>query len=377
MAIVSIPADLSKGADPSPWTLNGDDLYTDSTSYLVGIGLTDPEAYLHAKAINNTTALKLEQVGSGTTYKFAEFKNELATTETFAPYIYSDVINGYTRVRFVGSGGGINWVFNSAIACRGGIDFDGVSANIASGTNVFRVQANTGFSIGASAFTPSGARLHIKDASNPQLKLDDGTSSTTFQHDDNSGVPTLRMNASILEIQDAISSGGTQLVLKNNFGDSTTFKQSETGQSFSMFTDDFDLNLYSTRSSGNVSFCKADGTRVVKYRNIDNQFQIGSGLRFNAYETSSAAYTLTTSDGKVIILADSSSNAITINLPAASENDGRIFYIKDKGGNAVNNNITIDPDGSEKIDGGATTAIDSNYGSMTILCDGTGWHIFG
>ena len=179
MAIVSIPADLSKGADPSPWTLNGDDLYTDSTSYLVGIGLTDPEAYLHSKAINNTTALKLEQVGSGTTYKFAEFKNEAATTETFAPYIYSDAINGFTRVRFAGSG--YSWMFDTLLSCRGGIDLNGTSGNLQTTGTVFRVQASNGFSMGSSAFTPNNARLHIKEASKPQLKLDDGTNNTTFE----------------------------------------------------------------------------------------------------------------------------------------------------------------------------------------------------
>lgn len=365
------------GSNPSPWSVNGNDLYPDSTSYLVGIGLTDPEAYLHVKAINNTTGLKINQVGSGATYKFAEFKNEAATTETYAPYIYSDVINGYTRVRFVGSGGGPNWVFNDQIVTRGGIDFDGVSSNISNTSLYLRLQASTGFGMGASNFTPSGAMLHIKDAVNPQLKLDDGTSSTTFQHDDNSGVPTLKMSASILEIQDAISGGGTQLVLKNDFGDSATFKQDETGQNFSIFTDDFDFKMYSTEASGSVGFANASGTRKVRYRNAENQFMISSGLRYDIHSTSSATFNMTTVDGRVMILADTSSNAITVNLPAASENSGRVINIKDKGGNAGTNNITIDPDGSETIDGAASVAINTNYGSMTVLCDGTKWHIFG
>ena len=366
------------GSNPSPWTVNGNDLYPDSTSYLVGIGLTDPEAYLHVKAINNTTGLKINQVGSGATYKFAEFKNEAATTETYAPYIYSDVINGYTRVRFVGSGGGPNWVFNDQIVTRGGIDFDGVSSNISNSSLYLRLQASTGFGMGASSFTPSGAMLHIKDASNPQLKLDDGTSSTTFQHDDNSGVPTLKMSASILEIQDAISGGGTQLVLKNDFGDSATFKQDETGQNFSIFTDDFDFKMYCTESSGSVGFADASGNRKVRYKNNENQFQISSGLRYDVHSTSSATYNMTTTDGRCIVLADSSSNAITINLPAASENNGRVIYIKDKGGNAGTNNITIDPNSSETIDAQPSTAINQNYGSMMIVCDGSaGWHIFG
>ena len=39
MSIVSIPSDPTPGAAPSPWALNGNDLYPDSTSYIVGIGI--------------------------------------------------------------------------------------------------------------------------------------------------------------------------------------------------------------------------------------------------------------------------------------------------------------------------------------------------
>lgn len=181
MAIVSIPADLSKGADPSPWTLNGNDLYTDSTSYLVGIGTTDPEAFLHVRGTQNNTALKVSQESGGSySYKFMEFKNEAATTEASAPFIYSFNQSGYTMVRFVGSAS-FSWMFDTTLNCRGGIDLNGTSGNLSTTGTVFRVQASNGFSMGASAFTPNNARLHIKEASKPQLKLDDGTNNTTFQ----------------------------------------------------------------------------------------------------------------------------------------------------------------------------------------------------
>ena len=170
------------GSNPSPWSVNGNDLYPDSTSYLVGIGTTDPEAFLHAKAINNTTALKLEQVGSGTTYKFAEFKNDLATTETYGPYMSSDVTAGHTRVRFKSSGGGLTqWLFDGTLGAKAGIDLDGSSSDIRTAGAFLRLHASTGFGMGASSFTPNNARLHIKEASKPQLKLDDGTNNTTFE----------------------------------------------------------------------------------------------------------------------------------------------------------------------------------------------------
>ena len=235
---------------------------------------------------------------------------------------------------------------------------------------------STSYLVGIGTSNPDVA-LHVVKAGAVQLKLSDGTSSTTFQHDDNSGAPVLRMDAATLEIEDAVSGGGTQLVLKNAAADTATFKQDSTGQNFNIFTSDFDFKMYSTNASGSVGFANASGTRKIRYRNAENQFMISAGLRYDIHSTSSATYTLTTVDGRVMILADSSSNAITVNLPVASENSGRIINIKDKGGNAGTNNITIDPDGSETIDGAASVAINTNYGSMTVLCDGTRWHIFG
>ena len=74
------------------------------------------------------------------------------------------------------------------------------------------------------------------------------------------------------------------------------------------------------------------------------------------------------------ILADATSGAITINLPAAVGISGRIYTIKkiDSSSNA----ITIDGYGAELIDGAANNnEIDTQYDLLTLECDGTGWHI--
>jgi len=53
-----------------------------------------------------------------------------------------------------------------------------------------------------------------------------------------------------------------------------------------------------------------------------------------------------------------------------AQTQDRTVIIKDSGGNAGINNITIDIEGSETIDGNSTFVIDSNYGSITLYCDG-------
>ena len=361
------------GSNPSPWTVNGTALYPDSTSYQVQFkGDAEQAKFLDTDGTaSNGIAFDYSEPASNAGY-LSLFYDEASLNSNLVKFSTGANLNLSLSM---GSGPSLN--IYSGTDARIGLGNTYPLKIITANSVRALFGASGGLYLGGDA-DPTGALLHVKDAVNPQLKLDDGTSSTTFQHDDNSGVPTLRMNASILEIQDAIPNGGTQLVLKNNFGDSATFKQDETGQNFSIFTDDFDFKMYCTESAGSVGFADASGNRKVRYKNSENQFQISSGLRYDVHSTSSATYNMTTTDGRCIILADSSSNAITINLPAASENNGRVIYIKDKGGSGFTNHITIDPNGSETIDNQPSTAINQNYGSMMIVCDGsTGWHIFG
>ena len=69
---------------------------------------------------------------------------------------------------------------------------------------------------------------------------------------------------------------------------------------------------------------------------------------------------------------------ITITLPAKSESQGRVLQFKDVLGNANSNNITIDGNGSDTIDGSATYVINHNKEGVTLVCDGiNGWMIMG
>lgn len=68
--------------------------------------------------------------------------------------------------------------------------------------------------------------------------------------------------------------------------------------------------------------------------------------------------------------------AITITLPSKSSSQGRILMFKDVLGNANSNNITIDGNGSDTIDGNATYTMSYNKEGVTLVCDGiNGWMI--
>lgn len=66
---------------------------------------------------------------------------------------------------------------------------------------------------------------------------------------------------------------------------------------------------------------------------------------------------------------------VTINLPTGASRNGYPLTIKDTSGAAQTNNITIDGNGAENIDGLATITIDVAYGGYTLYPVTGGWVI--
>ncbi len=75
----------------------------------------------------------------------------------------------------------------------------------------------------------------------------------------------------------------------------------------------------------------------------------------------------------VIIIADATSGAFSVNLPAAAGNGGKIYYIKKI--DSTVNNVTVDPNGSETIDDETTKIIINQYTTMMIVSDNNEWWI--
>lgn len=87
-----------------------------------------------------------------------------------------------------------------------------------------------------------------------------------------------------------------------------------------------------------------------------------------ALDSYAATQTLTDSNDYVIVTATA-----TINLPACGTRAGKWFHIKNTGAAAT---ITLDANASETIDGDTSYVFSQQYASISIVCDGTGWHIF-
>ena len=94
------------------------------------------------------------------------------------------------------------------------------------------------------------------------------------------------------------------------------------------------------------------------------------------YLAKTADYTVTTGDAGTDcqITVDASGGSRVITLYAASSNSGRQVKVKKIDSSA--NTVTIDGNSSETIDGATTQVISAQYTSLSLVCDGSNWHIF-
>jgi hypothetical protein len=86
--------------------------------------------------------------------------------------------------------------------------------------------------------------------------------------------------------------------------------------------------------------------------------------------TVTGAYTATSADET--ILADASGGAFTVTLPPAAGLVGKRFTIKRT---SASNNVVVDGNGSETIDGAGTKSLNSQYAFISIACNGANWFI--
>jgi hypothetical protein len=87
-------------------------------------------------------------------------------------------------------------------------------------------------------------------------------------------------------------------------------------------------------------------------------------------DVATATYTALPTDYFLCVLTN---GLVTITLPTGIL--GTVYIVKDCFGDAANNPITIQVTGGQTIDGSATATINANYGSITLIFEGTDWSI--
>lgn len=101
---------------------------------------------------------------------------------------------------------------------------------------------------------------------------------------------------------------------------------------------------------------------------------VSAGIKHKVVtKTSAASVTIGTGDlGGVVIVTGTTTSTVVLPAAAAAGAGAWCTLVK-SGSSGV---LTVDPAGSETIDGATTNAeMDANNDSLTLLCDGTGWVI--
>ena len=153
-------------------------------------------------------------------------------------------------------------------------------------------------------------------------------------------------SSAIQEAVDQIGSGKSIFVMSGDYNSASV----TLGENQTMILENGVTNLSVDAS--------ASGAKVIRH----------SGIASHNVVTKTSNYTASNGD---CVLADASSEAITITLPSPSNN--AIVNVKKIDSSA--NVVTVEPNGSETIDGSSSKTIDTQYESYTFISDGTNWYI--
>lgn len=106
-------------------------------------------------------------------------------------------------------------------------------------------------------------------------------------------------------------------------------------------------------------------------------FVRANGSLFSAGSVSSGIATITSTttlnSTHSTVLVNAATGPVTINLPTAATTTGRQYVIKKIDASA--NAVTIDPSGTETVDGAATRSISTQYQVVTVQSNGSAWWV--
>jgi len=132
--------------------------------------------------------------------------------------------------------------------------------------------------------------------------------------------------------------------------------------------------VFSTAPAGSTAYRLNPHVERMRVQ-VDGIIKISCGEKHASIHGLTANHNATINN--YYIGVDTSSAAITVTLPAVVAADqGFVMVIKDETGNAAasGRNITVNGNG-KNIDGAPTQTINTNYGSVSLMCSGSAWFI--
>ena len=124
-------------------------------------------------------------------------------------------------------------------------------------------------------------------------------------------------------------------------------------------------------SSGDLAaYINKDGTVALTADWDAGTFDISAKSLIGSTSTTAVS---ASSAGEMVIFVTNTDAERTITLDTDEVVAGQTIIIKDMSGNAGTNNIIIDTEAAETIDGAASIRIIVDYGCARLACDGTNW----
>jgi hypothetical protein len=279
------------------------------------------------------------------------------TNSSAGTYMYvsntSTSANAYGGVRVIGDSGNVIGAFN---AYTDASTIDAFDARVAVRTD----GTAKGIVLLAAATAPNDIKFYQGGGATTDL---------TFQfNDDNSlqvmqqiATPATPSSNSIKIYQKA----GDELYTLNDAGTEEQILAAPIAAKGDLFIGTTANTLGVKTVGADNTFLKADSTQAG---GVTWAAPSSAGL---AVVSKTTTYTATTSDD--VILASTAGGAYSITLYAASGNSGKVLRIKKTTNDFTV--LTIDGNSSETIDGAVTTTLNTQYEEVTLVCDGTNWHI--
>jgi hypothetical protein len=169
------------------------------------------------------------------------------------------------------------------------------------------------------------------------------------------------------------SAGGTQKAYVDYLGSFNAGPGTALLPAFS-FVADLNTGIWNL-TTDTIGFSTGGTTRAsINLTDLDTT---AIGRKVAVTNINAATYDVIATDEILDVSYTSTAAVTSITLPTAQMVKGRILTIKDTGLNAGVNNITIDTEGAEHIDGEDTYVMDANKESIQIFVNaaGTGWYI--
>ena len=328
---------ITSGTAAPTGGVDGDIYLQYDVSLLTGSGSTNyiPK-FTSSSAIGNSQIFDNgTNVGIGTTTPAYTF-HAVSSSVSIGAFRNSGTADGQLLV-----GNTVSDLALRILASGDAVIFSDISRYLAFGSNGgserMRITADGNVGIG---YTAPAARLAVNGTALINTNTDNGVDRLQVS---GSMSVSARATAQNLSVTTNATVGGTL-----NVTGSTTLGAVTTGA----------INASSVDAgTGNGSFGNVYSGGIVQ--------MLGVNVK---YRNISATYTATTSDDYFINIT---TGTFTLNLPTAATPYGQVYVIKNSGTGTV----TVDPNGSQTIDGATTFTMNVQNGSITIIGDGSNWKI--